>query len=197
MNPTGVLDFWFRELDPRQWFKASAKLDAEISRRFGAWVEAALGGDLDVWAGTPRGRLALILLLDQFTRNGGRGGAEAFAGDAKAQTLVLDGLASGADRKLNIGERHFFYMPLMHAEDPKLQALSLEKFAAVQREAQSQVKYAKDHAATIARFGRFPARNAALGRPSTPEEEAFLKGRPGGRARSRTSSDMKIDAEQL
>lgn len=197
MKPTDVLDFWFRELDPRQWFKASTKLDAEIGRRFGAWVDAALSGDLDAWAATPRGRLALILLLDQFTRNSRRGGPEAFAGDAKAQSLVLEGLAAGADRELNIAERHFFYMPLMHAEDPKLQALSVEKFAAVQREALSQVKSAQDHAATIARFGRFPARNAALGRPSTPDEEAFLKKRPGQKARSRTSGDMKVDAEQL
>lgn len=181
MNPTGVLDFWFRELDPRQWFKASAKLDAEIRRRFGAWVEAAVRGDLDAWVATPRGRLALIVLLDQFARNIHRGGPEAFAGDAKAQGLVLDGLASRADRELNIAERHFFYMPLMHAEDFELQALSVEKFAAVHREAQSQVKYARDHAATIARFGRFPTRNAALGRPSTPREAAFLA-KPRGTA---------------
>src|SRR5579872_4736944 len=108
MEPADVLDFWFRELAPSQWFTASAKLDAEICRRFGAWVDAALRGDLDAWARTPRGRLALILLLDQFTRNIHRGGPEAFAGDAKAQTLVLEGVAAGADKPLNIAERHFF-----------------------------------------------------------------------------------------
>jgi uncharacterized protein (DUF924 family) len=178
MDPAVVLDFWFRELAPRHWFAGGAKLDAQMRRRFGAGVDAALRGDLDAWAQTPRGRLALILLLDQFTRNIRRGGPGAFAGDSKAQALVLDGLAAGMDKPLNLAERHFFYMPLVHAEDPKLQALSLRKFAAFLREAQSIVKHQKDHAAIIERFGRFPARNAALGRASTPEEEAFLSPAP-------------------
>ncbi len=175
MDPTVVLAFWFRELTPRHWFLGSKKLDADMRRRFTDWVDAALRGDLDAWAKTPRGRLSLILLLDQFTRNIHRGTAKAFAGDAKAQSLVVEGLAAGLDRPLNLAERHFFYMPLVHAEDPELQALSLKKFTAFLREAQSTVQHQKDHAAIIKRFGRFPARNAALGRASTAEEEEFLR----------------------
>ncbi|MGH7024302.1 MAG: DUF924 family protein [Caulobacteraceae bacterium] len=182
MEPTAVLDFWFRELAPRHWFGGSAKLDARMRRRFAAWVDSALQGEFDAWAETPRGRLALILLLDQFTRNIHRGQASAFAGDAKAQALVLEGLAAGMDKPLSLSERHFFYMPLVHAEDPKLQALSLKKFAAFLREAQSIVRHQEDHAALIERFGRFPARNAALGRVSTAEEEAFLS-KPHRKAR--------------
>jgi uncharacterized protein (DUF924 family) len=189
MDPVVVLDFWFRELEPRHWFLGSAKLDDQMRRRFGAWVDAALQGELDAWAGTPRGRLALILLLDQFTRNIHRGAPGAFAGDAKAQTLVIDGLAAGMDKPLNLSERQFFYMPLAHAENPELQALSLRKFAAFLGEAQSIVGHQKDHAAIIDRFGRFPARNAALGRPSTPEEEAFLS-KPRSRSASPSRSRM-------
>jgi uncharacterized protein (DUF924 family) len=183
-EPAAVLDFWFRELTPRQWFVATAKLDQATRRRFGACVDEALQGALDAWATTPRGRLALILVLDQFPRNIHRGTPGAFAGDAMAQALVLEGLAAGTDKPLNLAERHFFYMPLMHAEDKELQALSLETFAAIQREAYSIVRYARDHAATIERFGRFPSRNQALGRPSTAEELAFL-------SRRRTRSQVK------
>jgi uncharacterized protein (DUF924 family) len=174
VEPAVILDFWFRELAPRHWFLGSKKLDADIRRRFSGWVDAALHGQLDAWAGTSRGRLALILLLDQFTRNIHRGTPGAFAGDARAQALVLEGLADNMDRPLNLAERQFFYMPLVHAEDPKLQALSLKKFAAWLREAQSTVKHQRDHAAVIERFGRFPTRNAALARASTPEEQAFV-----------------------
>jgi uncharacterized protein (DUF924 family) len=145
-----------------------------MRRRFAGWVEAAVGCELDGWADTPRGRLSLILLLDQFTRNIHRGTAKAFAGDGKAQALVLQGLAAGMDKPLNLSERQFFYMPLVHAEDPALQALSLEKFAEFLREAQAIASYQKQHTEVIERFGRFPTRNAALGRRSTPEEEAFL-----------------------
>ena len=193
-DPAAVLDFWFRELAPRQWFVAAAKLDQAIGRRFGARVAEALQGALDSWATTPRGRLALILVLDQFPRNIYRGTPGAFAGDAMAQALVLAGLTTGMDKPLNLAERHFFYMPLMHAEDRELQALGLKKFAAIQREAYSIVRYARDHAATIERFGRFPSRNQALGRTSTAEELAFL-GRPRRRTK-RASGDVKIDSEQ-
>jgi len=186
-EPAAVLDFWFRELTPRQWFMATAKLDQAIGRRFGAWVDQALRGALDAWATTPRGRLALILVLDQFPRNIHRGKPGAFAGDAMAQALVLEGLAAGMDKPLNLAERHFFYMPLMHAEDAELQALGLKKFGALQREAYSIARYAREHAATIERFGRFPSRNQALGRPSTAEELAFLS-KPRRRTRSQDTN---------
>jgi uncharacterized protein (DUF924 family) len=189
-EPAAILDFWFRELTPRQWFVATAKLDQAIGRRFGACVGEALRGALDDWATTARGRLALVVVLDQFPRNIHRGTPGAFAGDARAQALVLEGLAAGMDKPLNLAERHFFYMPLMHAEDRELQALGLKKFAAIQREAYSIVRYARDHAATIERFGRFPSRNQALGRPSTAEELAFI-GQPRRRTK-RASGDVKI-----
>ncbi len=195
-DPAVVLDFWFREMTPRLWFMATAKLDQAIGRRFDACVDGALRGALDAWATTPRGRLALILLLDQFPRNIHRGSPGAFAGDAMAQALVVDGLAAGMDKPLNLAERHFFYMPLMHAEDAEMQALGLKTFAAIQREAYSIVRYARDHAATIERFGRFPSRNQALGRPSTAEELAFLSHRRTRSQTKRASGDVKIDPEQ-
>ena len=173
-EPSAVVDFWFRELEPRHWFSGAKTLDAKMRKRFSDWVGAALRGDLDTWAKTPRGRLALILLLDQFTRNIHRGAPGAFAGDAKAQALVLEGLAAKADKALALSERQFFYMPLMHAEDLDLQALAEKKFNEILEEAKSIVDFQKGHRALIERFGRFPARNAALGRASTPEEQAFL-----------------------
>jgi uncharacterized protein (DUF924 family) len=174
VEPLVIIDFWFRELEPRHWFLGSKTLDAMMRKRFAGWVDAALKGELDAWADTPRGRLALILLLDQFTRNIHRGTPGAFAGDAKAQGLVVEGLAAKMDKPLSLSERQFFYMPLVHAEDAKLQALSLKKFGEFLREAQSIVGHQKDHAAVIKRFGRFPTRNTALGRDSTPAEETFL-----------------------
>ena len=195
-DPAVVLDFWVKELTPRQWFAATAKLDQAIRRRFDACVDGALRGALDAWATTPRGRLALILLLDQFPRNIHRGSPGAFAGDAMAQALVVEGLAAGMDKPLNLAELHFFYMPLMHAEDGELQALGLEKFATIQSEADSIVRYARDHAAMIERFGRFPSRNQALGRPSTAEELAFLSHRRTRSQTKRASGDVKIDSEQ-
>ena len=194
-HPAAVVNFWFGELTPRQWFEGSATLDAEIRQRFGPWVDAALRGHYDAWAETPRGRLALILLLDQFTRNIHRGAAGAFSGDAKAQRLTIEGLAAGMDKQLNLSERQFFYMPLMHAEDSELQGQCLEAFAAFLNEARSIVKFQKEHGAVIDRFGRFPARNAALGRPSTPEEQTFLskprrKRRPSP-SRARATNETK------
>jgi uncharacterized protein (DUF924 family) len=173
-EPSAIVDFWFRELEPRHWFKGSKKLDAMMRQRFGACIERALLGEFDAWTASPRGRLALILLLDQFTRNIYRGLPGAFTGDAKAQALVLEGLAAKADEALTLSERQFFYMPLMHAEDRGLQALAAKKFNEILGEAKSIVDFQKAHRALIERFGRFPTRNAALGRASTPEEQAFL-----------------------
>jgi uncharacterized protein (DUF924 family) len=174
VDPAPILDFWFAELTPRQWFAGGTALDEAIRARFGGLVEKALQGDLDGWAAAPRGRLALILVLDQFPRHVWRGAPRAFAGDARARALSLEGIAEGLDARLTADERHFLYMPLVHAEDAALQALAVEKFAALRDEAARTLALARRYRATIERFGRFPHRNAALGRTSSAEERAFL-----------------------
>jgi len=172
---TDVIDFWFRELTPDQWFQGGdSSLDDLIRRRFGDLLTQARNGGLDGWTGSPRGRLALIIVLDQFSRNIHRGSGESYAGDAKAQSLTLEGIASGMDQSLTFSERQFFYMPLMHAEDPALQAQCVARFEALKKEAEGLLGYATGHAAIVARFGRFPHRNAMLGRASTPDEAAFI-----------------------
>jgi uncharacterized protein (DUF924 family) len=169
-----VLDFWFRELVPSQWFRGGPELDETIRQRFGALLEQAKQGALDGWAATPRGLLVLIIVLDQFPRNIFRGRPEAFAEAAKAEALSQRAIAQDWDKALALSERQFLYMPLMHAEDPGLQRLSLEKFADLKKEAEGIFQFAQDHADIVARFGRFPGRNQALGREPTPEEQAFL-----------------------
>ncbi len=170
-----VLDFWFRELGPQDWFGAGEKLDPIVRSRFGHLHVQAASGALDGWAQTPLGRLALIIVLDQFSRHIHRGTAYAFAADAKAQQLTLDGLATREDENLAFGQRHFFYMPLMHAESHELQQISLDRFAALKDFADDLLKFAQDHSDEVRRFGRFPLRNAALGRPSSVDEAMFLE----------------------
>ena len=150
--------------------------------RFGGLVERALRGELDSWADTARGRLALILVLDQFPRNIFRGTARAFGGDAAALTLTLEGTKAGMDRGLSACERVFFCMPLQHAESLAMQERAVQVFRAIAREAddrerafaESCVPYAVAHLDIIRRFGRFPHRNAIHGRESTPAERAYL-----------------------
>lgn len=184
-----VLDFWFgpgetaTPLQTRLWFAADPEFDETIRRRFGPLLQRALSGQLEHWAETPRGRLALVLILDQFTRNLHRHTAQAFAGDEAAQRLVLAGLAKGDDRHLSLDQRVFFYLPLEHGEAPSWQEKSLEQFGALLEEAPSGQKsryanfldYAERHARIIQRFGRYPHRNEALGRQSTEEEREFLE----------------------
>lgn len=187
-----VLAFWFGDglekgwpSEPRNrlWFGADRVLDAEIAERFGPLVEAALWNELVDWEGVPRRRLALILLLDQFTRNIYRGRPEAYAGDHRAQTLVVEALARGMDGELPWIGRVFFYMPLMHAEDPDLQEQGVAAFRRMKEQASPEIadkvednlRFAEEHRDIIRRFGRFPHRNRVLGRESTAEEEAFLE----------------------
>ncbi len=159
-----------------------AQTDENIRLRFGALAADAAAGRLTAWAGSPRRRLALILLLDQFPRNLHRGTAEAFAQDAEALRLALDGMQQGADAALDPVERIFFYMPLQHAESREAQQESAAAFARLAAEAPEGMesifagvqRYAGLHREIIERFGRFPHRNAALGRESTPEEAQWL-----------------------
>lgn len=190
-----VLSFWLGACGPdgtidptrrKMWFKGGAKHDAEIRERFGGLHERASRGDLADWAATSKGRLALIVVLDQFSRHIHRGTARAFAQDPGAQKLALTGTDAHTDLELVPIERSFFYLPLEHAEDRALQARSVECYQrlvtavaeAWRKDYEGFLDYARRHRAVIERFGRFPHRNVALGRPSTPDEIAFLE-QPG------------------
>jgi uncharacterized protein (DUF924 family) len=181
-----VLDFWFAEANAAHWFAADAGFDAQIRERFGEAAAAAAGGRLDGWAATPSGWLALLLVLDQFPRNLYRNDPRAWVADAVAQRVALSGLARGDDRQLPAVQRVFAYLPLEHAEDSVLQQRSVALFESLLAEAEPErrpefenyLDYARRHREVIARFGRFPHRNAALGRPDTPEEMRYLA-RPG------------------
>jgi uncharacterized protein (DUF924 family) len=186
-TPAAVLSFWFgsNEAVDSRWFRRSDAFDREIDARFGATLDAALAGQLDGWAAQPEGALALILLLDQFTRNIHRGTPRAFAGDARAPALAQQLVASGGHRRLPSLQRWFACMPLEHAEDPALQRQCVDLFESLVAEAgphrealAGALDYARRHRDVIDRFGRFPHRNAILGRASTPEEQAFLQ-QPG------------------
>ena len=176
VHAQAVLDFWFGEVPPDRRFAMDDALDRTIERRFGPMRDAVLVSRADGWRDDPDAVLAAIILLDQFSRNIHRGKDEAFAGDRLALALARQAIARGWDASLDPERRAFLYMPLMHAEDGKTQELSLACFERL--EDPENLQYAREHAGTITRFGRFPGRNAALGRQSTPEEQAWLS-RPG------------------
>ncbi len=171
-----MLAFWFDTLTPDQRFAKDDALDRMIHERFGPLRDLVLGSGAAGWRDDPGTLLAAIVLLDQFSRNMYRGRAEAFAGDVLAQELACLAIDRGWDGGLPDERRAFLYMPLMHAEDPELQTLCLRRFGAIGDE--ENLQYARDHAEVVARFGRFPSRNAALGRQSTAAEQAYLS-RPG------------------
>lgn len=166
-----VRDFWFGLSTQRQFAKDDA-LDAEIAARFGALRDHVAANDAQGWRDDPHHLLAAVILLDQFTRNLFRGQAAAFAADPLARSLTEQAIVAGWDRALSPPERVFLYMPLMHAEDAEGQARSVAMFDALGLA--ENAKFAHDHADVFARFGRFPSRNAALGRESTEEERAYL-----------------------
>jgi uncharacterized protein (DUF924 family) len=190
-SPQQVLDFWFGAPgsagygQPRRaWFVKQPDFDAEIRTRFGAAIDHAVSGGLRDWdMGGPQGVLARILLLDQFTRNAFRDTPGAFAGDALALDAARALVDSGADRTLLPVQRAFVYLPFEHAEDAVMQERAVELFSTLSAEHpgfESNLDYAHRHRAVIARFKRFPHRNAILGRASTPEEIEFLT-QPGSR----------------
>jgi uncharacterized protein (DUF924 family) len=185
MRPHDILDFWFAPTgDPAHntrrevWFKKDDAFDAEIRDRFETLVERALNGEISGWAATTDGTLAAIVVLDQFTRNVFRGTPRAFAGDAQALTLARKLVASGADRTLPGVRRLFVYLPFEHAENLATQEESLRLFQSLGQDEPAHadlLTWAEKHHAVVARFGRFPHRNAILRRTSTPDEEAFLR----------------------
>ncbi len=191
-TPDRVLQFWFGSPDApdvvaeRQkvlWWGKDPEVDRLVAVTFGGLVEDALSGGLGAWSGEPRGRLALVLLLDQMPRNIHRGSPRAFAGDVRARALTLEALERSEHHALAPIERVFLYLPLEHAEDLELQQRSVALFSELAGEAgpgleplfEGFLDYAVAHRDIIQRFGRFPHRNAVLGRVSTPEEEEFLR----------------------
>ncbi|MDB5933437.1 MAG: hypothetical protein JWQ01_781 [Massilia sp.] len=190
MNPQEVLDFWFLPPGapghgkPRAaWFRKDERFDAKIAERFGGAIAQAVAGGLHEWDREgAQGILARLLVLDQFTRNAFRGTPASFSGDALALAAATELEASGGDRTLTALQRSFAYMPFEHAEDARMQeksvALFAELAAANHEDFDSSLDYAHRHRGVIARFGRFPHRNAILGRASTPEEVEFLR-QPG------------------
>lgn len=167
-----VLDFWFRELGPEDWYKKDDAIDATIRKRFGALYEAlARTKSVDVPT-SARVALATVIVLDQFPRNMFRSSPKSFASDAHALTIAQSAIARGLDRELPAGERQFLYMPFQHSEDRGVQARSVELFANLGDV--EVLRFAELHKAIIDRFRRFPHRNAVLGRAATPEEIAFL-----------------------
>ena len=183
-----VLDFWFLPPDNpgygqsrAEWFRKDEAFDARIAERFGALIDDALAGGLRAWEATPHGALARLIVLDQLTRNVHRGTPRAFAGDAQALALAQSLTEQGLDQQLPPMLRAFAYLPFEHAEDLAMQARAVELFqllSQAQPGFDGMLDYAERHQEVIARFGRFPHRNAILGRASTPQELEFLR-QPG------------------
>ncbi|GGC82498.1 DUF924 family protein [Vreelandella lutescens] len=171
-----VLAFWFQELSPAQWFKKDTHIDQQIIERFSDVLEKAAACECFEWRRSARGRLAEVIVLDQFSRNIYRDDARSFASDTLALALAQEAVASGADQSLSAVERSFLYMPYMHSESAAIHTLALQLFD--QPGLESNLEFEKRHKAIIDRFGRYPHRNAVLGRTSTPEEVEFLK-QPG------------------
>lgn len=192
MTHEDVLMYWFGALEgpedrdkeaARKWFQSTAQDDAEMRERFRDVHEKASRGELDAWTETPRGRLALVVLLDQFSRNMWRGTPKAFAQDARAYRLACEGVARGDDQQLWPIERVFLYMPYEHQESPEAQGACLglmqalvddTSASALQEVMRGYLRHAHHHHEIIERFGRYPHRNEILGRESTDEEVTYL-----------------------
>lgn len=171
--PQRILDFWFDELEQKNWFASSAAIDNLIRERFSGLLDQAAQCELSSWRTTPQGRLAEIIILDQFSRNIYRNTPQAFSQDPLALALAQEAIALGADQSLSITERSFLYMPFMHSESLAIhqQAVVLFSQPGLEHNYDFEIK----HKEIIEQFGRYPHRNAILGRTCTPDEVAFLK----------------------
>lgn len=186
-----ILHFWFGAFPTPysadasksdMWFKNGAAYDREIFISFGVDYDKAINGELDHWLDSYRGRLALIILLDQFSRHIHRGTEQAFSQDEKAQALCIDGIGAGDDARCHSIERAFFYLPLQHAEDSEKQNLSVRAYEQLVRDVPEQyqdsfkvnLSFAKSHQFVIEKFGRFPELNEILGRDSSEDELDFI-----------------------
>lgn len=173
-----VIAFWFEETPPARWWKSDDAFDDLIRQRFGEWHGRAARGELFRWREHPLGRLAEVILLDQFSRNMYRGTARAFEQDVLALVLAQEAVARGVDQSLSAVERSFLYMPYMHSESPLIHRLAVDLFrdTGIRKNLEEELR----HKAIIHRFGRYPHRNEILGRLSTEEEVEFLR-QPGSR----------------
>jgi len=174
-QPADVTTFW-QSAGPERWFKKDAAFDDAVRLEFEPTHHAAARGEHDAWMATPDGALALLILLDQFPRNLYRGSGHAFATDPKARHIARAAMAAGHDRATDPALRNFFYLPFAHSEDLADQDEGVALCAAMEAETglPDLIKWAQVHRDIIARFGRFPHRNAALGRDTTADEQAFL-----------------------
>jgi uncharacterized protein (DUF924 family) len=168
-----VLDFWFKDHSPQHWFTVDEAFDAEIKQKFGALHKAARACELVSWRKSAHGRLAEIIVLDQFSRNLFRGTAEAFASDGIALVLAQEAVALGIDNHLEQNEKWVLYLPYMHSESAFIHETAVELFSELGLAEVLDFEF--KHKEIIDRFGRYPHRNKQLGRQSTPDEEAFLK----------------------
>ncbi len=167
-----VYKFWFKDNGQKQWFQKSTSFDREIRRKFLATYEAAVRGELSHWRTSAKGRLAEIIVLDQFARNMFRGEAQAFAYDPLALALAQEAIRAGAPQRFSKFQKLFLYLPFMHSESKKVQVTSVRLFKTLK---DKEVTYfANDHKKVVDRFGRFPHRNAARKLKSTPAEKKFM-----------------------
>lgn len=173
-----VLTFWFEEIEPRMWWKSDASFDNLIRQRFHSLLQRAIQGELYDWRAEPKGRLAEVIVLDQFSRNIFRGTPQAFSQDAMALILAQEAIAAGADQALSQIERVFLYLPFMHSESKRIHEWGERLFR--DNGLQDNYDFELKHKAIIDRFERYPHRNEILGRVSTAEEIEFLK-QPGSR----------------
>eukprot|EP00013_Stygamoeba_regulata_P026697 CAMPEP_0177648708 /NCGR_PEP_ID=MMETSP0447-20121125/10972_1 /TAXON_ID=0 /ORGANISM="Stygamoeba regulata, Strain BSH-02190019" /LENGTH=187 /DNA_ID=CAMNT_0019151367 /DNA_START=271 /DNA_END=834 /DNA_ORIENTATION=- len=173
VGPDEVLSFWFGELKPQNWFARSDTVDADIRSRFGATLEQASRGELSSWRNTAKGRLAEIIVLDQFSRNLHRGSAKAFSSDGMALVLAQEAIRAGAEAELSAKEKQFLYMPFEHSESAVIHEEAVKLFS--QPGLEGILPWDLKHKEIIDRFGRYPHRNEVLGRVSTQEEIDFLK----------------------
>lgn len=172
MNSDDILNFWFDEIEPAQWWKKDDAFDRELTRRFTDVHRRASRCELVGWRANARGRLAEVIVLDQFSRNMLRGQPGSFANDSLALALAQVAIDQAADHELSPDQRSFLYMPFMHSESLLIHDMGIRLFEALGNK--NNLDFAIKHRAIIERFGRYPHRNAILGRPSTDEEAQFL-----------------------
>ena len=168
-----VLNFWFEEIEPKNWWKKDAAFDLQIKQRFGELHAQAHAGELFAWRETPQGSLAEVIILDQFSRNIYRDQPAAFASDPLALALSQTAIDKGFDKQLTDTMRSFLYLPFMHSESALIHRIALGLYESLGLD--RNLEFERRHKAIIDRFGRYPHRNAILGRKSSDEERAFLQ----------------------